>query len=65
VACVAIDDSPTPLKSHVGSALASGDLTKAEMDEVALHFSAYYGFAKGEALQATADGAWARLRERP
>jgi 4-carboxymuconolactone decarboxylase len=65
VACVAIDDSPTPLKSHVGSALASGDLTKAEMDEVALQFSAYYGFAKGEALQATADGAWARLRERP
>jgi 4-carboxymuconolactone decarboxylase len=65
VACVAIDDSPIPLKSHVGSALASGDITKAEMDEVALHFSAYYGFAKGEALQATADGAWARLRERP
>ena len=65
VACVAIDDSPTPLKSHVGSALASGDLTKTEMDEVALHFSAYYGFAKGEALQATADGAWARLLGRP
>jgi 4-carboxymuconolactone decarboxylase len=35
------------------------------MDEVALHFSAYYGFGKGEALQATADGAWARLLERP
>ncbi|OHV30186.1 MULTISPECIES: carboxymuconolactone decarboxylase family protein [Pseudofrankia] len=50
VACVAIDDSPTPLATHVGSALRSGDLTKAEMDEIVLQFSAYYGFAKGEAL---------------
>jgi 4-carboxymuconolactone decarboxylase len=62
VACVAIDDSPMPLRAHVASALESGDITKAEMDELALHFSAYYGFAKGEALQATADDAWARLR---
>lgn len=62
VAAVAIDDAPTPLKSHVGSALESGDLTKAELDEVALHFSAYYGFAKGQALAATADEAWKRLQ---
>lgn len=61
VACVAIDDTPTPLKSHVTSALESGDIAKAEMDELALQFSAYYGFAKGEALQTTADEAWARL----
>jgi 4-carboxymuconolactone decarboxylase len=61
VASVAIDDSPVPLKTHVAAALESGDITKAEMDEVALHFSAYYGFAKGEALQASADEAWARL----
>jgi 4-carboxymuconolactone decarboxylase len=58
VACVAIDDSPTPLKSHVGSALQSGDITKAEMDEVVLQFSAYYGFAKGEALRDTAEAGW-------
>ncbi|ADP82388.1 carboxymuconolactone decarboxylase family protein [Pseudofrankia inefficax] len=55
VACVAIDDSPTPLTTHVGSALRSGDLTKAEMDEIVLHFSAYYGFAKGEALHDAAE----------
>jgi 4-carboxymuconolactone decarboxylase len=60
VACVAIDDSPMPLFSHVTSALHSGDITKPEMDELALHFAAYYGFAKAEALRATAEDAWAR-----
>ncbi|HEY8217824.1 MAG TPA: carboxymuconolactone decarboxylase family protein [Acidimicrobiia bacterium] len=58
VACVAIDDAPMPLFSHVTSALHSGDITKPEMDELALHFAAYYGFAKAEALRATADAAW-------
>jgi 4-carboxymuconolactone decarboxylase len=50
VACVAIDDAPMPLTTHVAAALRSGDLTRAEMDEIVLQFSAYYGFAKGEAL---------------
>ena len=59
VACVAIDDAPIPLQSHVTAALHSGDITKQEMDELALHFSIYYGFAKGEALSATAEAAWA------
>lgn len=59
VACVGIDDAPIPIRSHVTSALDSGDITKAEMDELILHFAAYYGFPKGEALQATADAAWA------
>jgi 4-carboxymuconolactone decarboxylase len=60
VACVAIDDSPTPLTTHVSTALHSGDITKEEMDEIVLQFSAYYGFAKGEALSAVAEAAWAR-----
>jgi 4-carboxymuconolactone decarboxylase len=59
VPCVAIDDAPTPLQSHVTSALHSGDLSKEEMDELALHFSAYYGFAKGQALSDTIEAAWA------
>jgi 4-carboxymuconolactone decarboxylase len=59
VPCVALDDSPTPLKSHVTSALHSGDLTKEEMDELVLQFSAYYGFAKGEALGEAVEIAWA------
>ncbi|MBL7502727.1 carboxymuconolactone decarboxylase family protein [Frankia sp. CNm7] len=60
VACVAIDDSPTPLTTHVSSALHSGDLTKEEMDEIVLQFATYYGFAKGEALHDAAEAAWAK-----
>jgi 4-carboxymuconolactone decarboxylase len=51
VPCVGLSDAQTPIASHVGSALDTGDLTWAEMQEVILQFSAYYGFAKGEALQ--------------
>ena len=57
VACCAIDDSPTPLKTHVAAALHSRDITKEEMDEIVLQFSAYYGFAKGEAFQDAAEAA--------
>ena len=63
VACVAIDDSPVPLNTHVGSALQLGDITKEEMDEIVLHFSAYYGFAKGQALSDAAEKAWAARKE--
>jgi 4-carboxymuconolactone decarboxylase len=59
VASVAVCDSPTPLRSHVGAALNSGDVSKEEMDEIVLQFAAYYGFAKGEALGSTADAIWA------
>jgi 4-carboxymuconolactone decarboxylase len=38
----------------VTSALGSGDITYEEMEEVALQFSAYSGFPKGEVLQAVA-----------
>jgi 4-carboxymuconolactone decarboxylase len=61
VACVAVSDAPTPLISHTGAALESGDITPAEMDELILHFSVYSGFAKGEALSAAADRTRARL----
>ncbi|GGK59751.1 carboxymuconolactone decarboxylase family protein [Streptomyces flaveus] len=59
VASVAIDDSPLPLRTHVGAALHSGDLTKEEMDEIVLQFAAYYGFAKGDALADAVEAAWA------
>jgi 4-carboxymuconolactone decarboxylase len=63
VACVAIDDSPMPLRSHVGAALQSGDITFDEMQEIALHFSAYYGFAKGSALWDAAGEGWRLIHE--
>lgn len=59
VASVALDDSPVPLRTHVRSALLSGDITRQEMDEIVLQFSAYYGFAKGEALHEAVELAWA------
>ncbi|MEE3849454.1 carboxymuconolactone decarboxylase family protein [Gordonia sp. LSe1-13] len=62
VASVAVCDSPTPLHSHTGSALESGDITKSEMDEVVLQLAAYSGFAKAEALHDVSEQAWARLR---
>jgi 4-carboxymuconolactone decarboxylase len=54
IPCVALSDAATPIASHVGSALASGDITWDEMQEIILQFSAYYGFAKGEALHEAA-----------
>jgi 4-carboxymuconolactone decarboxylase len=54
IACVGLSDAQTPIDSHVGSALGSGDITWDEMQEIILHFSAYYGVAKGEALHAAA-----------
>ena len=50
VACVAFQDAEIPILSHVYAALKSGDISFAEMDELALHFAAYYGYAKGENL---------------
>jgi 4-carboxymuconolactone decarboxylase len=63
LACVGIDDSVMPIRSHVGSALQSGDISLVEMREVALQFSAYYGFAKGEFLSQVAEETWGRLVE--
>ncbi|MEX5632455.1 carboxymuconolactone decarboxylase family protein [Parafrankia sp. FMc2] len=50
VPCVGLSDAVGPIAAHVGSALETGDVTWDEMQEVILQFSAYYGFAKGEAL---------------
>ena len=59
VAASRLDDAPMPLRTHVTAALHSGDVTKDEMDELVLQFSAYYGFAKGQALADVAEEAWA------
>lgn len=61
VTCVAIDDAPLPLQSHVGSALKSRDITADEMAELALQIASYYGFAKGEQLNTVAQQQWARI----
>jgi 4-carboxymuconolactone decarboxylase len=50
VACVAFQDAELPIMSHVYAALKSGDVSFDEMDELALQFAAYYGFAKADYL---------------
>jgi 4-carboxymuconolactone decarboxylase len=50
VACVAFQDAPYPILSHVYAALKSRDLSFDEMDELALHFAAYYGWPKASHL---------------
>ena len=50
VACVAFQDAPYPIMSHVYAALKSRDVSFDEMDELALHFGAYYGWAKASNL---------------
>lgn len=50
MACLAIQDAPIPILSHVYAALKSRDVSFDEMDELALHFAAYYGWAKASCL---------------
>jgi 4-carboxymuconolactone decarboxylase len=55
VACVAFQDAELPIQSHVYAALKSGDVSFDEMDEVALHFAAYYGWPKASHLNSAID----------
>ncbi|WP_432246370.1 carboxymuconolactone decarboxylase family protein [Mycolicibacterium sp. ELW1] len=65
LACVAFQDAEVPILSHVYAALKSRDLSFAEMDELALHFAAYYGWPKASRLnQAIADQQQRVLEER-
>lgn len=50
VACVAFQDAEIPIISHVYAALRSRDVSFDEMDELALHFAAYYGWPKASHL---------------
>ncbi|MCX4096806.1 carboxymuconolactone decarboxylase family protein [Nocardia sp. alder85J] len=50
VACVAFQDAPTPIMSHVYAALESREVSFTEMDELALHFAAYCGWPKASHL---------------
>jgi 4-carboxymuconolactone decarboxylase len=50
VTCVGLSGALVPLRSHVTSALHSGDLNEEEIDELVLHFSVYNGFSMGANL---------------
>jgi 4-carboxymuconolactone decarboxylase len=61
LACVAAAAVETPIEQHVYAALASGDLTREEMQEVVLHFAFYAGWPRASALEAAYYRAVARL----
>ena len=51
LACVAAAAVDEPIKQHVYAALASGDITRAEMCEVVLHFAYYAGWPRASSLE--------------
>jgi 4-carboxymuconolactone decarboxylase len=55
LACVGLDDTVTPIRSHVYSAMKSGDIAFDEMREMVLHFAAYSGWPKGSYMQQAVD----------
>ncbi|AEV70698.1 uncharacterized protein, gamma-carboxymuconolactone decarboxylase subunit like protein [Mycolicibacterium rhodesiae NBB3] len=61
VAAVGVSGALGPIYSHVGAALESRDISRSEMNEVILQFSAYAGFPKGRVLQKAADESWQRI----
>jgi 4-carboxymuconolactone decarboxylase len=61
LACVAAAAVEVPIDQHVYAALASGDLTREEMQEVVLHFAYYAGWPRASALEAAYYRAVARL----
>ena len=62
VACVAFQDAPVPIMNHVYAALKSRDVSFDEMDEVTLHFAAYYGWPKASHLGQHVDKQKERVR---
>ena len=61
VPCVALDDAVGPIRSHVYSAMKSGDIAFDEMRELVLQFAAYSGWPKGSFLQQVVDEEHARV----
>jgi 4-carboxymuconolactone decarboxylase len=61
IACVAAAAVEVPIEQHVYAALASGDITREEFQEIVLHFAYYAGWPRASALEAAYYRAVARL----
>lgn len=55
LACVGLDDTLTPIQSHVYSAMKTADLSYGEMREMVLQFAAHSGWPKAQYMQQCAD----------
>jgi 4-carboxymuconolactone decarboxylase len=61
LACVGLDDTVVPVRSHVYSAMKSGDIAFNEMREMVLQFAAYAGWPKASFVQQAVDEEHARV----
>jgi 4-carboxymuconolactone decarboxylase len=61
ITCLAGADAHSSLADHVYGALATADLTVAELDEWVLHFAVYCGWGKAEICESIIDEQAARL----
>jgi 4-carboxymuconolactone decarboxylase len=61
LSCAAAASAERPLRFHVSSALATGDITIDEMREFVAQFAVYQGYPKAATLSALVDEAWRAL----
>lgn len=61
LAAVGAADTAVPIGSHVYSALNSGHISYAEMQEFVLHFAVYLGWPKASILEKAVHESWARI----
>ena len=61
LACVGAAAVDLPIEQHVYAALASGDISRAEMQEFVLHFAYYAGWPRASALERAYYQAIARI----
>jgi 4-carboxymuconolactone decarboxylase len=63
LACVGAAAVDEPIQQHVYAALASGDITREELQEFVLHFAYYAGWPRASALEMAYYRAVARIDE--
>lgn len=63
IACLSAAVDVAEMDAHVYAALATGDLTVDELNEITLHFAVYCGWPRASQLEMTVRGQWQRLHE--
>jgi len=64
IVCASADVDVPAMDDHVYDALASGDLTIDQLNELTLHFAVYCGWPRASQLEMTVRGQWQRLHEK-
>jgi 4-carboxymuconolactone decarboxylase len=63
IVCVTAAVDPAAMEAHVYAALASGDLTVEQLNELTLHFAVYCGWPRASQLEMTVRTQWQRLHD--